>query len=147
MLYVKNGKIHSDKILFALPEDMQFNFWSGLEIRDGFKFSSMDNKIDLDVRILDNRPDFTSESVSTGENRNAMSDIFTVERGGLTGTAVFYRNDDWSYEVYDERLVIDEKKIFNVHIVCDVAEETRGLIHTILRTEHIKAFLASIEAK
>ena len=78
-----------------------------------------------------------------------MSDIFEVNRGGMTGKGVFYRDNSWSYEHYEERTRYPENEdgqnAFELYIEHEVQEESdRNKVREIMDDPKIKALIDSI---
>ena len=78
-----------------------------------------------------------------------MSDIFEVNRGGMIGKGVFYRDNSWSYEHYEERTRYPENEdgqnAFELYIEYEVQEESdRNKVREIMDDPKIKALIDSI---
>ena len=146
MLTIKNGRIHSAEFSFALPEDMSFYYDSGIELRDCLQFLSADKKTILDVRVVKPVPLGTLEAIAKSEVFIPTSEIFSVNRGGLKGKAMYFRNRTWDEECYEEHFELGNGLIAEICLTCEVCVATRGRIREILSKAPVSDFLANVKA-
>ena len=146
MLTIKNGRIHAEEFSFTLPEDMSFYYDSGIELRDCLQFLSADNRTILDVRVHEPVPLGTLEAIANSENFIPTSEIFAVNRGGLIGKAMHFRNRTWDMEYYEEHFVLKNGLIAEISLSHEVSVETRGSTQEILKKRPISEFLTNVKA-
>ena len=146
MLTIKNGRIHADEFSFKLPEDMRFYYDSGIELRDCLQFISADNRTILDVRVHEPVPLGTLEAIANSENFIPTSQIFAVNRGGLDGKAMHFRNRTWDTEYYEEHFVLKNGLIAEISLSHEVSVATRGSTQEILKKWPISEFWANVKA-
>lgn len=146
MLTIKNGRIHSAEFSFALPEDMSFYYDSGIELRDCLQFLSADKKTILDVRVVKPVPLGTLEAIAKSEVFIPTSEIFSVNRGGLKGKAMYFRNRTWDEECYEEHFELGNGLIAEICLTCEVCVATRGRIREILSKAPVSDFWANVKA-
>ena len=146
MLTIKNGRIHSEEFSFTLPEDMSFYYDSGIELRDCLQFLSADNRTILDIRVHEPVPLGTLEAIANSENFIPTSEIFEVNRGGLVGNAMCFRNRTWDAEYYEEHFALKDGLIAEISLSHEVSVETRGSIQDILKKRPVSEFLANVKA-
>ena len=144
MLTIKNGRIHSAEFSFALPEDMSFYYDSGIELRDCLQFLSADKKTILDVRVVKPVPLGTLEAIAKSEVFIPTSEIFSVNRGGLKGKAMYFRNRTWDEECYEEHFELGNGLIAEICLTCEVCVATRGRFREILSKAPVSDFLANL---
>ena len=144
MLTIKNGRIYAEEFSFTLPEDMSFYYDSGIELRDCLQFISADKKTILDVRVVNSVPLGTLESISQSEVFIPTSEIFSVNRGGLKGKAMYFRNRTWDEECYEEHFELGNGRIAEISLFCEVCVATRGRIREILSKAPVSDFLANV---
>ena len=146
MLTIKNGRIHSAEFSFALPEDMSFYYDSGIELRDCLQFLSADKRTILDVRVQPPVPLGTLEAIANSENFIPTSEIFAVNRGGLVGKAMHFRNRSWDTEYYEEHFALKNGLLAEISLSHEVSVETRGRMQEILKKQPISLFLVNVKA-
>ena len=146
MLTIKNGRIQSAEFSFALPEDMSFYYDSGIELRDCLQFLSADKKTILDVRVVKPVPLGTLEAIAKSEVFIPTSEIFSVNRGGLKGKAMYFRNRTWDEECYEEHFELGNGLIAEICLTCEVCVATRGRIREILSKAPVSDFWANVKA-
>ena len=145
MLFVKDGKIHAKQFAFSLPENMHFYFDSGIEPRDHLQFISSDGIIILEVMVRPVVPTATLEAIATNGNMIATSDIFSIERKGLIGKALFYRTQSWQEECYEEHYDLEPGLIAEIRVKCSVSETTRGKLRSVLEKYPISDFFETVQ--
>lgn len=146
MLTIKNGRIYSEEFSFLLPEDMSFYYDSGTELYDCLQFISADRRTILDVRVQKPVPLGTLEAISKSEHFIPTSEIFTVNRGGLIGKAMYFRNRTWDEEYYEEHFTLKDGLMAEISLSHEVSVETRGRMQEILEKRPISDFLANVKA-
>lgn len=146
MLTIKNGRIYAEEFSFTLPENMSFYYDSGIELRDCLQFISADKKTILDVRVQQPVPLGTLEAISKSEVFIPTSEIFSVNRGGLKGKAMYFRNRTWDEECYEEHFELGNGLIAEISLSHEVSVETRGRMQEILKKQPISDFLANVRA-
>lgn len=146
MLTIKNGRIHAEEFSFTLPEDMSFYYDSGIELRDCLQFISADNRTILDVRVHEPVPLGTLEALAKSEVFIPTSEIFSVNRGGLQGKAMYFRNRTWDEECYEEHFELKNGLMAEISLSCEVCVATRGRIREILSKPPVSNFLANVRA-
>lgn len=146
MLTIKNGRIYAEEFSFVLPEGMSFYYDSGIELRDCLQFISADKKTILDVRVQEPVPLGTLEAISRSEVFIPTSEIFSVNRGGLKGKAMYFRNRTWDEECYEEHFELGNGLIAEISLSHEVSVETRGRMQEILKKQPISDFLANVRA-
>ena len=144
MLTIKNGRIHGEEFSFTLPEDMSFYYDSGIELRDCLQFISADKKTILDIRVQQPVPLGTLEALAKSEVFIPTSEIFSVNRGGLKGKAMYFRNRTWDEEYYEEHFELKNGLMAEISLSCEVCVATRGRIREILSKEPVSDFLANV---
>ena len=148
MLYVKNGKINAENLIFSLPEEMFFDYDPSVFVRDGLKFVTKDGMTTLDIQILKNKPDFELKRITENESYILMSQLFTTHRNGLEGSALFYRNRTWSCEYYEEHIVLENGYKAEFLVTCEISANSREKVRRILtESTNIKKFFLNIQAK
>ena len=146
MLTIKNGRIHGEEFSFTLPEDMSFYYDSGIELRDCLQIISADKKTILDIRVQQPVPLGTLEALAKSEVFIPTSKIFSVNRGGLKGKAMYFRNRTWDEECYEEHFELENGLIAEISLSCEVCVATRGRIREILTKAPVSDFLANVKA-
>ena len=144
MLTIKNGRIYAEEFSFVLPEGMSFYYDSGIELRDCLQFISADKKTILDVRVVKPVPLGTLEAIAQSEVFIPTSEIFSVNRGGLKGKAMYFRNRTWDEECYEEHFELGNGLIAEICLNCEVCVKTRGMIREILSKVPVSDFLANV---
>ena len=147
MLLIKNGLINAKKLIFALPEGMLFYDDTETYAENRLRFIDESNSVQLCVHVLEYKDDYSVDKFVNHESFIALTDLFTVNRCGLFGKAVFYRNRIWSFECYEEQLDIGEDFIVSIRVTCDVNPNTRNRIQKVLMSSPINDFLCKIKSK
>ena len=146
MLTIKNGRIYAEEFSFTLPEGMSFYYDSGIELRDCLQFISADKKTILDVRVVKPVPLGTLAAIAQSEVFIPTSEIFSVNRGGLKGKAMYFRNRTWDTEYYEEHFALKNGLIAEISLSHEVSVETRGSTQEILKKRPISEFLTNVKA-
>ena len=146
MLTIKNGRIYAEEFSFILPEGMSFYYDSGIELRDCLQFISADKKTILDVRVVKPVPLGTLEAIAQSEVFIPTSEIFSVNRGGLKGKAMYFRNRTWDEECYGEHFELRNGLTAEISLSCEACVATRGRIREILSKAPVSDFLANVKA-
>ena len=144
MLTIKNGRIQAEEFTFVLPEGMSFYYDSGTEPYDCLQFISADKKTILDVRVQEPVPLGTLEALAQSEVFIPTTEIFSVNRGGLKGKAMYFRNRTWDEECYEEHFELENGLIAEISLSCEVCVATRGRIREILSKAPVSDFLANV---
>lgn len=145
MLLIKNGSIVAENLSFSLPEGMFFFYDMDTYAEDRLRFSNKEKTIELDIHIVKYKKDYSIEYLVNHESFITTSELLTVNRGGLSGRGIFYRNRVWSYEYYEEQLEIAEGYIASIRVICEVAPNTRDRIKKVFWASPIKDFFANIK--
>ena len=146
MLLIQNGRISAKKVSFSLPEGMYFDFNSSIPAGDRLLFVDKSMTLELSMHILEYKKDYAVEIFLNHESFIPMSELLTLNRGGLVGKGIFYRNRTWNYEFYEEQLDVGDGYIASIRVTCSVNPISRERIRKAMMTSPIKDFFGNIEA-
>lgn len=151
MLYLKNGRLYTHSISYIMPDGLCLVPDSITTAPDTLTFETLDGKFQLMLCPYETEktPDEELNGFLKMGCHETMSDIFEVNRGGMTGKGVFYRDNSWSYEHYEERTRYPENEdgqnAFELYIEYEVQEESdRNKVREIMDDPKIKALIDSI---
>lgn len=146
MIYYKNGRIFSEHYSYNIPEGLYFDFGSSVEIKDGFSFISTDKRFTLEIYSQNLTPSTTIESLDEDDEFVSMSQITSVNRGGLLGKSLFYRSPGWLHEYYEEHLDIEPGVVLDICVTINGTRSNHEQIFDVLKEPAVVSFLNSIKA-
>lgn len=151
MLYIKSGRFYTESISFALPDELCLVTDPYGTSPDTIVFETLDGRFEIEIGACENE-DTPLEEVkgflSYGSHEQ-VSEIFAVERNGMSGYGAFYRNHGWTHEYYEERLgypMNDEgQNGFTLAIQHEVEDDSqRNQVESFMAKPNIKEFFDSI---
>ena len=151
MLFVKNHRIYTRSVSFALPENMSIVTDPEHDQPDCLILESADGQFTLEIfadDVLGTPKDLIQEVVDSPEFV-VHTEPFPIERGGMNGYAAYYGTEDDSESYYEEFLQYpmndDGQSILNI-CICRVVIEGKETIETeaFVEQPNIKSFFDSI---
>lgn len=151
MLYIKNRRLYTQSFSYIIPDGLCLVPDSITTAPDTLTFETLDGKflIMLSPYEAEKTPDEELNGFLKMGCHKMMSDIFEVNRGGMIGKGVFYRDNSWSYEHYEERTRYPENEegqnAFELYIEHEVQTEAdRNKIQDIMNHPKFKVLIDSI---
>ena len=151
MLYIKNGRLYTHSYSYIMPDGLCLVPDSITTAPDTLTFETLDGKfqIMLSPYEAEKTPDEELNEFLKMGCHETMSDIIDVNRGGMIGKCVFYRDNSWSYEHYEERTRYPENEdgqnAFELYIEHEVQDESeRNKIKAFMDQPNVKALIESI---
>ena len=150
MLRVRNGRLETEHVAFAMPEGfcLEQNDLLGMGY---LRFISADRKVLIAV-AFDKTYGTEEQELNTLLQDGDLirtSDFLRIRRGVREGVGVFYRNGTAAEEYYGEAYAFPEEKGANQFFVyvlhCRGGEKDEPSLKEILGSPNVKSFFDSIE--
>ena len=151
MLYFKNHRLYTQSFSFELPEDICLISDPAVVAPDRIIMETYDGRFQVDIGAeeLDKTPYIKISQILADKELEHIGNIFPIERTGMKGYASFYRDNEWSYEYYQECLGYpmneDGQNGFVLTIIHEVDDECqRGQIEMFMKQDNIRRMIESI---
>jgi len=158
MLKIKNGKLISSNMLFALPEDFTLDLRSPGGGYQTLEFVSKNQVVKggiVYINIEFEKAELTAkeamEEFMDDNELKVKGEFFPVTRGKGTAIGVHYKGTEGYSDYYEERYDFPSNKLqqnqvtVSIQLIANRGQKLGSTIEDAMKLPNVKAFLDSIE--